>query len=256
MKNQAFQEISHSENPHLQYVWIPGWGGTAHALLPLIRSLRFGTHRILEPFGMNGELKNRQNLDMREMADYAIGLCDGLEDFSLMGISMGGIIAQLMAPRLRLLDLHLMCTTRGGRNNPDPIDPAARRIWFSRTQAGEETVLKMLEPCFSEESESIKQAYAEHLRKQPYSLDGHTLKLHFQAMLACDTKEALTQLECPVYVHEGHEDQVILPFQRGRIEEVIVLQDVFSYPGGHLFFLEVPELLKKRLLILRGIYGD
>lgn len=255
MKKHTFLEVGHSENSRLQYVWIPGWGGTAYGLLPLIESLGFGTHRILEPLGANGELKNRQNLSMEEMAEYALKLCEGLEDFSLMGISMGGIIAQLMAPRLNLLELHLMCTTRGGLNNPEPIAPRARQIWFSRAGVEEDPVLKMLGPCFSEKSQSVKLAYAGHLRKQPYSLSGHALKLHFQAMLACDTSPALTMLSCPVYAHEGQEDQVVLPFQRARIEEVIALGDVFSYPGGHLFFLEKPELLGTRLLALRGIHG-
>jgi pimeloyl-ACP methyl ester carboxylesterase len=81
---------------------------------------------------------------LAEMADDAIGLLDhlGIERAHIVGASMGGMIAQLVASRYpgRVLSLVSIMSSAGGRFSGQPA-PGIIRLFLSRPEAGKEAYI-------------------------------------------------------------------------------------------------------------------
>jgi pimeloyl-ACP methyl ester carboxylesterase len=189
-----------------------------------------------------------------QLARDASGVLDALDLQSahVMGISMGGMVAQelALAQPERVRTLTLGCTYAGGEGSRSTDVAIVQRLgelfMTGRTQEALRYGFEVnVSPAFAQDPahyERVTRIAAE----LPASLD--ILLLQVQAIAAHDTSERLAGISMPTLVVHGSEDQM-LPADNGRmIAERIpgarleVLEDV-----GHAFWWERPEQVAQML---------
>jgi 3-oxoadipate enol-lactonase len=195
------------------------------------------SQRVTEPFSI------------ADMATDALGLLDALEIESahVLGISMGGMIAQelALAHPGRLRSLSLGCTYCGGPGS-QLMDPDDSRGLIEALASGDReriyrTIYELnLSPRFRAAEAS---RYAEFLEMaQALPAPRQTIGLQAQAIAAHDTSARLPQLSIPTLVVHGTVDRV-LGYPNGPLVASLIpgahletLEDV-----GHMFWWEQPE---------------
>jgi len=183
-----------------------------------------------------------------EMAEDAAGLLDRLviESAHVVGISMGGMIAQDLAlshPE-RLRSLTLGCTYCGGpgsklmpQENVEIL--AAGMMSGDRDKAIRASYEVNLSPAFRAD-ESRYAAFHEMATTVPAAK--RTIELQAQAIFGHDTSGRLGEIQTPTLIVHGTEDGV-LPYPNGELIASLMpaarletLEDV-----GHMFWWERPE---------------
>jgi pimeloyl-ACP methyl ester carboxylesterase len=183
-----------------------------------------------------------------DLADDAVGLLDALEIESahVMGISMGGMIAQELALRHpeRVRTLTLGCTYAGGEGSaltePEVTQHLAELLMTGRTEealrAGFSYNVSRDFASDPRNFELVKQVAAE----LPASLD--ILLLQVQAVSSHDTSQRLGEIAVPTLVIHGSEDQMLSVSNAHHIAERIPGARLVVMEGvGHAFWWERPE---------------
>jgi 3-oxoadipate enol-lactonase len=194
------------------------------------------SQRVTEPFSIV------------EMATDAVGLLDALEIESahVLGISMGGMIAQelALAHPDRLRSLTLGCTYCGGPGS-QLMDPDDSRALIEALASGDRDRIYRaiyelnLSPRFRGEPSHYAE-FAEMAQALP--APRQTIGLQAQAIAGHDTSARLPQLSIPTLVVHGTADRV-LGYPNGPLVTSLIpgarletLEDV-----GHMFWWEQPE---------------
>lgn len=189
-----------------------------------------------------------KSFTIAELADDAALLLDrlGVDRAHVLGISMGGMVAQELALNHagRLRTLTLGCTYAGGPEGTladsavfapmvDALregdrDGAIRASWEANVSA-----------AFSADPEAYAAFHATALRK-PTAL--RVLMLQMRAIAAHDAHLRLTDIAVPTLIVHGSEDRM-LPVSNGEAIARAMPQARFErYEGvGHMFWLERPE---------------
>jgi pimeloyl-ACP methyl ester carboxylesterase len=183
-----------------------------------------------------------------EMAEDAAGLMDelGLESAHVVGISMGGMIAQelALAHPDRLRSLTLGCTYCGGpgsqlmpQENVEIL--AAGMISGDRDKAIRASWEVNLSPGFRAE-EGGYAAFHEMATSVPAAK--RTIELQAQAIFGHDTSARLGEIATPTLIVHGTEDGV-LPYPNGEmIASLMPAARLETLEGvGHMFWWEQPE---------------
>jgi 3-oxoadipate enol-lactonase len=196
--------------------------------------------------------------DVLEVARLA-QLNHGLESCALLGISMGGMIAQVAASCTDAVShLVLVSTTAGGVHRiwpggvgPDqvphvfggwPSDPDAlmtrmRSYFGSRFQKSSPLLVTSM-------ARAVAQAGADGTSKQG-------AELQYRAGRFFDGTAALNALSASVrtLVVTGDEDHIIPPGNSERLAQLIPGADLKVYPGvGHLILVEEPDVFAADIL--------
>jgi 3-oxoadipate enol-lactonase len=191
---------------------------------------------------------------IREMAQDAAGLLAALELDSahVLGISMGGMIAQelaLAAPE-RIRTLTLGCTYCGGEGSSLAAPAALQRLTEAMMSGDRERALRAsweinVSPAFADDADAYARFVAIAMRR---AVSVPVIMAQMQACAAHDTNARLGQIELPTLVVHGTVDD-LLPVQNGRLiaeripgAQLEILDDV-----GHLFFWERPQLAAELL---------
>jgi 3-oxoadipate enol-lactonase len=229
---------------------IMGMSGTALTWgEPFLEALRHDFDVIVyDHRGVGASTRLEGDLTTAQMAQDAIGLLDalGLERVHVLGISMGGMIAQelaLAAPE-RVRTLTLGCTYCGGEGS---------------SLAGQEVSQKLGEAMMSGDRARALRVGWEVNVSPGYAADGEAwgrflglaerravavpvVMAQMQACMAHNTNARLGAIHMPTLVIHGTEDE-ILPVENGRLiasridgSRLEILDGV-----GHLFFWEDPE---------------
>jgi 3-oxoadipate enol-lactonase len=183
-----------------------------------------------------------------EMAEDAAGLLDelGIESAHVVGISMGGMIAQdlALAHPDRLRSLTLGCTYCGGpgsrlmpQENVEIL--AAGMMSGDRDKAIRASWEVNLSPGFRA-GESGYAAFHEMATSLPAAK--RTIELQAQAIFGHDTSARLGEISTPTLIVHGTEDGV-LPYPNGElIASLMPAARLETLEGvGHMFWWEQPE---------------
>jgi pimeloyl-ACP methyl ester carboxylesterase len=184
----------------------------------------------------------------REMAEDAVALLDALEldDVHVLGISMGGMIAQelALAHPQRVRTLTLGCTYCGGEGSALASEAVIGKLAEAMGSGDRERALRAgwevnVSAQMADDDEAYAAFHATALRR---AVAVPVIMQQMQACAAHDTNARLAQLELPTLVIHGTEDQM-LPVENGRLiasripgARLEIFEDV-----GHLFFVERPE---------------
>lgn len=174
------------------------------------------------------------------MADFAkdvLALCDhqGIDDFAVLGISFGGMVAQELATisGTRLTKLVLCCTSSGGEGGSSyPLHELYERgssmdelanLWDIRTSYNDEV---------AEQMRRISQG-----RNRPADPPPGLLK-QLEARRNHDMWHRLHLVLCDTLVANGIYDGVAVPENSERLAERIPQATLASFVGGHMFLAQ------------------
>ncbi len=183
-----------------------------------------------------------------QMADDAAGLLTelGIERAHVLGISLGGMIAQelVLSHPQRVEGLVLGCTACGpGHSVPTsqetiakfggivnlPVDERIKRFWMIT-----------IAPEFQETGARFLDEIIGHHLKQPTPLD--TFARQMAAASSFDTYERLPQIKAPTLIVHGDRDLLIPPGNAEVLQQRIAGSQVRIIAGvAHMFFWEKPE---------------
>jgi 3-oxoadipate enol-lactonase len=229
---------------------IMGMSGTAlHWGEPFLAALRESFELITyDHRGVGASTKLAGGITIAQMAEDAYGLMQALELDSahILGISMGGMIAQELAlghPE-SVRTLTLGCTYCGGEGSSQASPEVIQRLFEAISSGDRERAIRVgWETNVSASKAEEADAYGTFLETaHRRAVAVPVVMAQAQAILAHDTSARLPSLRIPTLVIHGTEDQM-LPVQNGRmIASLIPGAQLEILDGvGHLFFWEQPE---------------
>jgi pimeloyl-ACP methyl ester carboxylesterase len=176
-----------------------------------------------------------EEYEIRDMAADALALADhlGLERFDLVGLSMGGTIAQelaLAAPeRVKTLTL---CVTFGGGG---AWGRTQGRVWSERTASmtREQRVDELMLLCFSERFYEVPEQVAflrQALLANPHPQEAEAFARQLRATSRHEARDRVGALALPVHV-VGAEQDLLVPVWKSRELAALI-------PGAQLTVLE------------------
>lgn len=201
-------------------------------------------------------------LSIRDMARDAEGLLARLELDSahVLGISMGGMVAQelaLAAPE-RIRTLALGCTYCGGPGSALAAPQALQGLVEAMTSGDRRRALRAsweinVSPAIAADEDAYARFVEIAMRRR---VSVPVIMTQMQACAAHDTQARLGQLSMPTLVVHGTADQ-LLPVANGRlIGSLIPGAQLEILDGvGHLFFWERPELSAELLRAHAAAYA-
>ncbi len=186
------------------------------------------------------------------MAEDLAGLADALEleRFHLLGVSMGGMIAQeyAVAHADRLLSASFCCTY----SYPGPFCSRMFSCWRDLVPVlgvgftQREVLLWAFTTDFFEqrtaELEEIEQLMAEN----PQTPEGYLAQL--SSIETHDTRGRLGAVSCPSMTLVGREDILIYPGLSRRLHDELPSSTWVAVPGGHACLWEFPEAFNEAAL--------
>lgn len=206
-------------------------------------------------------LKVRAPYDLDDMAHDTIGLMDalGIAKAHIVGASMGGMIAQLVAADFpeRTLTLTSIMSTTGHRRLPGPRRDVTRHMFFARPKTNEPGDLlehslatyRLIEsPGFRSSDEVLRSKVAASFERCFYPPGFFR---HMSAIVANGSRaEKVSEIAVPTLVIHGAEDPLV-PLEGGK-------DTAARIPGARLEIIEgmghdlAPGLVPK----LAGLIGD
>ncbi|HEU4976583.1 MAG TPA: alpha/beta fold hydrolase [Baekduia sp.] len=198
--------------------------------------------------GIGRSTPEREPFSIADLAEDAAGVLDALELDSahVLGISMGGMVAQELALRHpgRVRTLALGCTYCGGPGSRLADESVVQRLAAGMLSGDTELAIR------TGYEVNVSAAFAADAANYPpfhhmaTSLPAPVpvIMLQMQAIQAHDTSARLPSLDVPALVVHGDEDQM-LPVDKGRLiaslipgARLEILEGV-----GHMFWWEQPQ---------------
>ena len=233
---------------------IPLWG--EFVLAPLARRHRL---ILIDNRGTGYSDKPDKAVTLAELAADAASVLDDarIERAHVMGVSMGGMIAQEFALNFsaRTRGLILGCTNCGGPHTiQPPAPPPAQFVIFQPSTTHAEQVRAILQACCTEE---FWNAPANRARIEEMEAAGlawprtplYTMTRHLDAIQRFDTFDRLGRIKAPTSIIAGDADAIV-PAENSRILGAEIKgAKVKIFKGvGHGFHLERPEETVREVL--------
>ena len=197
--------------------------------------------------GASSRLEGR--VTIAQLAQDALGLLDalGIQRAHVLGISMGGMIAQelvLAAPE-RVRTLTLGCSYCGGPGSALAGEDVSRLLTDAMTSGDRARAHRAgwevnIGPGLVEDPDAYERFVG---IAQQYAVAVNVVMVQAAAVMGHDTQERLPSVATPTLVIHGTEDRM-LPVQNGKmVASLIPGSQLELFDGvGHLFFWERPEL--------------
>ncbi len=244
-------------------VLIRGLGSNADHWYPQIPALS-SSFRVVsyDNRGIGRSDKPDEPFTISTMAEDAVGIMDalGIEKAHIMGLSMGGMVAQEFALQFphRVHGLVLACTHCGGKKAvPASGEIQALFAEFIAT-ASPEAARKAGKCLFAEHTlskapEMVREYQAISARFPP---EARVLLQQFEAVKGHDTWSRLQEIQAPTLVITGAEDLLIVPENSRILAENIPDARLCIIPGGgHQFLVERAQAANEAILaFLEGLH--
>jgi 3-oxoadipate enol-lactonase len=225
--------------------WNPAFVG---AMAPRFEMIRFDNRGT----GKSDRPEETYSLDV--MADEAVGILDvlGRGRAHVMGVSMGGMIAQLVALRHpdRVDRLALIATHAGGASVTPPTPAAMAVLMGDRSRPPAEMVRESMTtitgPGFAARHPEAIDAIVANAVAQP--TPPVVFARQMQAIMESDRSARLTDIRAPTLVIHGAEDPLV-PYPNGELlAREIPHARLVTLPGcGHMPMWERPDALVRAL---------
>ena len=189
---------------------------------------------------------------IKQMADDAAGLTDalGIARAALLGISMGGMIAQEFAlhHQEKLSCLILGCTHFGGAGVVQAPAEIVAAV-MAGTNATPAQQKQQLQAVFCDDSiERRPEVVEKHNRiRAQYAIPPFAFARQIQAIGAFDASARLGAIHVPTMVVTGTQDRLVAPQNSKLIADRIPGAMLKELPGGHLFMAEFPEQFNRAI---------
>jgi pimeloyl-ACP methyl ester carboxylesterase len=239
-----------SRRPGPPLLLIMGMSGTAlHWGEPFLELLRRDFDVIAyDHRGVGASTRLEGPITITQLAEDASGLLSALklESAHVLGVSMGGMIAQelALAHRDQVITLTLGCTYCGGPQSVQPHPSVMRGLAAAMMSGDRQRALRSgWEANVSKTMVDDADAYAAFLAiAARRAVAVPVVVAQLQACAAHDTSSRLLEVTAPTIVIHGSEDQM-LPVENGRqIASLIPGSKLEILDGvGHMFFWEQPE---------------
>jgi 3-oxoadipate enol-lactonase len=187
-----------------------------------------------------------------EMATDLAGLVDGLglERFHVLGVSMGGMIAQeyAIAHPERLLSASFCCTY----SSPGPFCLRLFQCWRDLAPTlgvgftQREVMLWGFTTDFFEQRESELIEFEQFMAANPQPLGSYLAQL--SSIELHDTRGRLSAVTCPALTLVGEEDILIYPKLSRRLHDDLPDSTWAEVPGGHACLWEHPAPFNEAVL--------
>ena len=189
------------------------------------------------------------------MADDAAGLLKvlGISKAHVLGVSMGGYIAQSLAARHPDLvhTLILCCTSFGGPNAvPMPVETATILTEVEGLTA-EEILLRGMSVAFTEEYFRANPAEIGKIIgwRLAHPQPPHARRHQWNAVLGANLEENTRRIGVPTLIMTGTEDRVVPAENSRKLARMISGARLVEFPGqGHLFFIEKAEEFNREVI--------
>ena len=197
---------------------------------------------------------------MAEYAEDAIELVDhmGWGRFRVVGISFGGMVAQVLAATWpeRVERLALLCTSPGGAERASyPLHELAKLPEAERKAVGTQLLDTRFTPDWLAEHPN-DQALADLLAERTLSSKSDEQLRGEQGQIEArshhDVYDRLPRITCPTLVAAGRYDGIAPPSNSEAIAAQIVGSDLRLYEGGHAFIAQDPDAFPEILDFLAG----
>jgi pimeloyl-ACP methyl ester carboxylesterase len=194
---------------------------------------------------------------MEKMAGDAVALLDHLDwdDAHVVGVSMGGMIAQELAlrHRTRVRSLSLIATHAGGWNALRPTWRGLRLFLRANGASGRDridTLGKLLYTDAFRMSPEIEQLYAEMLASIAAPAAARGRIAQFAAVARHRTAGRLGQLvDLPTLIIRPEQDVLIRPSESERLKRLMPHAELRSFAsGGHGLIRECADAVNAALL--------
>ena len=215
-----------------------------------LASVCAGNFRVLTFDQRGSGLSEKPDFDysIAMLADDTAALMDhvGFSAANIIGVSMGGMIAQELALRHpgKVAALVLGCTTPGGPKEIRAQGNAFAAAYSLQPMSAEERGKALAEAVFSKghlaRHPEIVAAMIEARRQRP--IDPVALSHRMKALSVHDTYDRLPNISCPTLVITGRDDALI-SWENSRLlaERIPGAALEILDPAGHCFWLERPE---------------
>jgi pimeloyl-ACP methyl ester carboxylesterase len=235
---------------------IMGLGGRAADWGTEFPSALAGKFRVvrIDNRGVGASPKAPGGYELSDLARDAVAVLDavGAEKAHVVGVSMGGMIAQLVAlehPE-RVNRLVLLSTHMGGHEIVPP-HPDAMRLFAPAEFEGRArdpvammkfTINVISAPGFMERSPEVVNTLLEYVAKEPTHPGAFMAQV--QAILTSDRSARVSGIACPTLVLHGTEDKLI-PFPNGEALAARIPGSRFVVLDkcGHMAMWEMPSEL-------------
>ncbi len=194
-----------------------------------------------------------------QMADDLAGLVDHLEleRFHLLGVSMGGMIAQeyAIARAERLLSASFCCTY----SYPGPFCLRMFSCWRDLAPdlgvgfTQREVLLWAFTTDFFEQRTAELEEIEALMAANPQPLDTYLAQL--ASIETHDTRGRLSAVTCPAMTLVGEKDILIYPNLSRRLHDEVPRSAWVEVPGGHACLWEHPEEFNRAVLDFLGSVG-
>jgi len=214
-------------------------------------------HRVLsfDNRGTGASSKPRVAWSMRDMAEDAVRVLDAsdVQQAHVIGVSMGGVIAQLLALTYpdRVDHLVLLSTYPGGQKM-DPPAPEAREVFVFPTGVPRDEIVRdrmrrITAPGFAAAHPAVIEELVELAIAQP--TPARTFGAQLQAILDSPLAERIGEISSPALILHGDSDPLI-PIGNGRAIHARMPQARFHVLAGcgHLAMWETPDELARVIL--------